>query len=343
MHAALAELSHRALTAKNLGLLTDEAVAVAVRTLKVEYGAMFELRTDGDALLLRAGVGWTAGVVGHLTIGARDGSHVSRALDGDEPVVLDVLAEPPLAGDAFLREHGVITGVTAALRRGTGAFGFVGVYSTHPRRFDRNERYFLADIANILALAIERGRAEATTHALAEVGRDLSASLDPAGVARSAVDSLCKLLNAPMAVLYRLDPDSGDLVSAAVSDAAVQAHGRDIVLPKDQGGASALAIRDRCAVTSPDVITDPRVTLPQDLNHQLHRSDYRAVLAAPLIIRDGAAGGVLVVGDRTGRVFTADEIILAQAFADQVAVAFENARRHAETEQRLRETDSYGP
>ena len=51
----------------------------------------------------------------------------------------------------------------------------------------------------------------------------------------------------------------------------------------------------------------------------------------PLLGRDGATGA-LVVQDRTGRRFDEEDVRLLQAFADQAALALENAQRFAETE-----------
>src|SRR5207244_1204171 len=50
------------------------------------------------------------------------------------------------------------------------------------------------------------------------------------------------------------------------------------------------------------------------------------------IVQERVIGGILV-GDREGRVFTEDELSLAQAFADQAAVALENARLYVEATQ----------
>src|SRR5262249_37791743 len=65
----------------------------------------------------------------------------------------------------------------------------------------------------------------------------------------------------------------------------------------------------------------------------------RAVLAVPLIHKDLVVGTMSIV-DRVGRVFTPDEIRLAQAFASQAALALENARLHEQTQQRLAQVDS---
>ena len=57
------------------------------------------------------------------------------------------------------------------------------------------------------------------------------------------------------------------------------------------------------------------------------------VCAVPLRAR-GAVIGALEIGDSRGRVFTTDEVHLAQAFADRAVLSSENARLYAELEAR---------
>jgi hypothetical protein len=85
--AAIAELSQRALTADNLCLLLNEAVAAIAETLGVEICSALELLPGGDAFLVKAGVGWPAGVVGSLKIPAGASSPAGYTLLRNEPVV----------------------------------------------------------------------------------------------------------------------------------------------------------------------------------------------------------------------------------------------------------------
>jgi two-component sensor histidine kinase len=62
-----------------------------------------------------------------------------------------------------------------------------------------------------------------------------------------------------------------------------------------------------------------------------------SLLMLPLSDRDQTIGLVELINDVAPRVFTPDDIRLAQSLAAQAAVAIENARLHAETERRLRE------
>jgi PAS domain S-box-containing protein len=71
--AMVAELGLRALASDDLQLLMDEAAALVARTLEVEYAKIVELLPGGEELLLRAGVGWTEGLV------CRRGQRASRS------------------------------------------------------------------------------------------------------------------------------------------------------------------------------------------------------------------------------------------------------------------------
>jgi GAF domain-containing protein len=197
----------------------------------------------------------------------------------------------------------------------------------------------LGDVLRALEEAVlERIRAQEATRALADVSRALSLSLDPDVVARSTVDHICRLLHVDVAVLFRLEPKSGDLISVAMSAGGAAIHGEGFAVARGYG-AIGMAAREQHPVVSADVATDPRITVPDDVKHRLDRSGYRAVLAVPLSIGQDLVTGALALNDRTGRTFTAEEVALAQAFAGQAAVAFENARLHAETEGRLRDTE----
>src|SRR5262249_8932911 len=66
--------------------------------------------------------------------------------------------------------------------------------------------------------------------------------------------------------------------------------------------------------------------------------EHRAILALPLIAGDRVIGALAALG-RTGRIFTPDEIRLAQSFVDQAAVALDNARLHSETTRRKWEAE----
>ncbi len=191
---------------------------------------------------------------------------------------------------------------------------------------------------------LEQRQAEAAlrqaerTAALAALGRELSGTLDPTTVAQRTVDSIARLLRATTAVLFRLEPASGALVTVATSGVMTRAFPPGVIVPAG-AGAVGRAAAERRAITTPDVLIDPTMLVPQDLRDRIVESNHRAACAVPLIARDTVVG-VLGVGDIAGRGFTADDVDLAQAFAAQAALSLENARLYAELEAHLHQLET---
>ncbi len=208
-----------------------------------------------------------------------------------------------------------------------------------------DDRALLTSFASQAAVAIGNARLFAEVDArrsaaetLANVGRTLAQALEVDVLAQRVAGSVRALLHGRTAVLYRLDPESGNLVALAVSGDVGPGFASGIVFPAGIG-AVGLAVRQRAAVSSTNVFTDQRVVFSEAVRTGIEQATHLAVVAVPLIAKD-AVIGVLSVGDAEGRIFSADEIRLAQAFADQAALALDNARLYTETRDRLRHLDS---
>lgn len=159
--AAAAALGMRALAETDLSAVMDEAVALVVRTLGVEYAEVLELLPDGGALLLRAGVGWKGGLVGNAVVGPGLDSQAGYALLRGEPVIVeDLRTESRFDGPPLLHEHGVVGGVSVIIHGWDGPFGVLGAHTTSRRTFTQDDVNLLQTIANMLATAIERNGAE---------------------------------------------------------------------------------------------------------------------------------------------------------------------------------------
>ena len=185
----------------------------------------------------------------------------------------------------------------------------------------------------------ESERRRRAAEALAEVGQLISNSLDPLEVSQRIVDHLRALLSSCAAALYRLEPHTEELVALAASGTSVGLPSmRGTVMPAFVG-AVGLAVRERQGMVSADVLADPRVLVTSEFRAQVEAAGYRAVLAVPLMVH-GRVIGALGVGDQAGRAFDAEDIRTAGAFADQAAIAIENARLHAETNERLIQSET---
>jgi PAS domain S-box-containing protein len=155
--AVVAELGQHALKGNDLVVLMNEAVALVAQTLAVEYCKVLELLPDGSALLLRAGVGWKDGYVGHGTVGAGIDSQAGYTLLCDEPVIVeDLRAETRFNGPPLLHDHGVVSGISVIIQGRGQPFGVLGAHTTQPRKFTADDIHFFQAVANVLAATIER-------------------------------------------------------------------------------------------------------------------------------------------------------------------------------------------
>lgn len=210
-----------------------------------------------------------------------------------------------------------------------------------PFRLDAGDQELLDGLVSQAAVAIRNARlftqSEAgrrAAEALADLGRLLSQTLDIEIVSQQVAESIRRLLGVRSSSVYHLEESTGDLVVMATSSAPGAAFEWALVLPKGTG-AAGLAAQLRAPVATPDVLVDPRISSVPGALAYIERSDYRAVLAVPFLVQDRVIGA-LAVGDRAGRTFDEEAIRLAQAFADQAAVALENARLLEEAELRQR-------
>jgi PAS domain S-box-containing protein len=159
--ALVAELSCIALAGTDLTTLMNSAVTLIAQSLKVEYCKVLELLPNGEALLLRAGVGWQPGLVGKATVGADINSQAGYTLFAAEPVIVnDLRTETRFTGPQLLHDHQVVSGMSVIIHGLERAFGILGAHTTQARNFSQDEIYFLQAVANILATAIDRQKME---------------------------------------------------------------------------------------------------------------------------------------------------------------------------------------
>ena len=154
--ATLACFGGRALRSRNIGELLQEATLLVSDAIEVDLVKVLELLPDGENLLVRAGVNWNPGVVGHATISADGGSAAGHALRTDEPVISDLTTESRFNIPTLLVDHGVKSTVNVVIRGDRGPFGVLEVDFRQHRSFGQDDIAFLQNYANLLASAIDR-------------------------------------------------------------------------------------------------------------------------------------------------------------------------------------------
>jgi signal transduction histidine kinase/CheY-like chemotaxis protein len=160
--SAVVALGQRALAGSDITTLLDDAARTLCSTLGAELCHVLELDAAGADMVLRAAVGCPRALVGRPAGPVSEDSPAGQALRTREPVVIDDLgAHPGFPGRSLREAHGVASGAIAVIHGPTGPYGLLGVYTAAARAFTGDDVNFLQSIANILATAMERMRAEA--------------------------------------------------------------------------------------------------------------------------------------------------------------------------------------
>ena len=174
LQAVVGDIGQKALRSDRSGPVLDETVTLVAQALDVEYCKVLELLPDGKALLLRSGVGWKPGLVGHGTVGAGQDSQAGFTLLSDQPVIVeDLRTETRFSGPPLLHEHGVVSGMSVVIPTSQGPYGVLGAHTIQLRIFSKDEVNFLKSVANVLGMMIERERTAQALQKSAEEVLDL--------------------------------------------------------------------------------------------------------------------------------------------------------------------------
>ena len=213
------------------------------------------------------------------------------------------------------------------------------------RRFTEDEVALLMAFADQAALALEKARmlneAEREKErmvGLNEVVSDLATTLDFEAVSQKIADSARTLIGARIAIIFQLDQATGVLSLISLSGDSYPRFTEDFLL-SDLGSIRSLCARERQTLVTPDFLADSRLTHTSDQIPGLEDLELRAFIGVPFIVQERVTG-VLAVGDFTGRIFSDDDVELTQSFADQAAVAQENARLMGEAEREKERSDA---
>src|SRR5215204_1061171 len=209
--AVVAELGLRAMANDDLQSLMDEAVALVARTLDAEYSEVVEVLSGGEELLIVAGVGWDEGVVGDTLVSTGFGSQASFALISEEPVIVEDLAtethfEPP----SLLVEHGAVSGMSVVIHGQQRPYGVICADTTSRRTFSQDDVNFLQAVANVLAMAIERKRAQQKLEEVREAERSR--------IARDLHDDALQDVSGALVDAQRLEAISSEPEAARLSE-----------------------------------------------------------------------------------------------------------------------------
>jgi len=164
---------------------------------------------------------------------------------------------------------------------------------------------------------------------LARVARTLTEDLDVDQVADRVVQPILALFAVQSSVLWLREPD-GSLVAVGISGRARMGFRLGDKLPAGTSMAGR-AVSEGRPVWTRDLLAEPGLVVPDEQRARLQTTGDRAVLCVPVAV-NARTIGVLSLGDGSTREFARDEVVLLQAFADQAAIALQNASLYAESQ-----------
>lgn len=159
--AALSNFGMEALKAKNVSDLLDQAAKTAALGMRANLSKVLEYRSVENDLLVRAGVGWRAGVVGKASFGADLESPAGYAFHTGSPVISNHLEdEDQFRTPLLMVEHGVKRAINVLITYDAGRWGVLEVDSSAGGEFEAADLAFLQGLANFIGVALNRQVAE---------------------------------------------------------------------------------------------------------------------------------------------------------------------------------------
>ena len=341
LQSVVADLGARALRGGSLTEVFDEAAGRVAQALQTDYSKILELLPNRDALLLKSGLGWKPGCIGHATVGLGTDSQAGYTLQSDKPVVVDDLRiETRFAGTEMLRESNVISGVTVVIPTSEGPYGVLGAHTRRCRKFTTDEVNFLQAVANVLGLTVERHRVEAQMWRMYQAQRVLSKcnealirATEEAGLLERICDLIVEEAGHRLCWVGRAENDESKsvrVVARAGFEGGYLATLNATWADTERGrGPVGVCIRTGETVLTNRIATDPQA-IPW--RAEALKRGYASCIAIPLIPLsfDSAAFGVIVIYAAEPDAFGPKEITLLTELASDLAFGIGILRIRAE-------------
>jgi GAF domain-containing protein/CheY-like chemotaxis protein len=269
------------------------------------------------------------------------GGRAYNVLAGKVPLrVRNVVTHSDTASPTLFQKYGLVSYIGLPLIAKDQPLGVLNFYTKEEHEFSPEEIEFLMTLSGQAAIAIDNARLYAETERrrceaeeLARVARSLTETLDMQPIGDRIVSSIRALFGVKGATLRLLQPDGSFLWLASCGEVFSQGIAGNAV-PAGKGMTDR-AVNEGRPIWSANILNDPDVRLTESMRDYQVRSGHHSVIAVPLRAHDKTIG-VLTLLDQTGRSYSDNEVALLQTFADQAALALENARLYDHTQRHLK-------
>jgi len=161
----LGEFGRAAMQTRDIAQILQRATELCAHGLETRFAKVLEYMPDDNRLLVRAGIGWHTGTIGHVALGIDLESPAGYAFQTGQMVISNHLQqETRFRTPKLLSDHGIRRAINVLIPRGGEGdlpFGVLEVDSAETGQFDVADADFLAGFAGLLGIAIERQHADA--------------------------------------------------------------------------------------------------------------------------------------------------------------------------------------
>jgi signal transduction histidine kinase len=323
--------------------------AVAERAARIcEADDSRILLREGDDLQVTMGDQFLKGPAEGFTHPIERGWVAGRAFIDRVPVhVADLSSDEAArefpAGTKIAREFGVRTTLAVPLLREDAALGVILLRRSTVKPFDPNQISLLETFADQAAIAIENVRLFNETRealeqqqASGEVLSAISSSIADTGPVFERILASCERLFEGKVGVINLIREDGRVHLAAYHGPGREKLEQIYPFPLDENSATGRVVLRRQLIHFSDIEHDPEV--PPLARVGWEAMGVRAVIGAPMLWEGSGIGSIIVCRDFPGP-FSEKEIALLRTFADQAAIAIQNARLFREIQDKSRQLE----
>jgi two-component sensor histidine kinase len=153
--AAVAHFGSFALRETDVLKVLTEAARVCAECLSVPFSKVCRYRAEENDLLIEAGYGWHAGVIGNVISRADVTSPQGRAFITGKPSICNDLRDDNFKLPSFYAEHGIVSTIDVVIKGSDDRpYGVLEIDNNQQHDYDQHDVDFLTGFANVLAEAV---------------------------------------------------------------------------------------------------------------------------------------------------------------------------------------------
>lgn len=310
----------------DLEAVLKHIVDVVVEVTKADACLLYLLSDSQDELILQASKNPHPKLIGRITLGLGEGITGWVARERTRVVIPSNASDDPRFKFFHnLPEDRYQAFVSVPIMAKKEVVGVINVQHKRPRRYRPDELALLSTIANQVAGAIENARLydqmkrkALQLETLSQVSETVTSNRLIDDVLQLIVTMTAQMMGSKICSLMLLEQTTGELRIAATQSLS-ELYRRKPHLKVGQS-ISGRAVQERRPIIVPDVTKEKDYMFPD----MATREGLCSLLCVPMMIREKIVG---VINSYTSvpHSFTAEEVRLLQAIANQAAIAIEHA------------------